>query len=255
MAGRSATAAACRARSSIIEPAETGHRPQSDGNLFRPWRTVGFGYQSPWCLRISPPPPPFPRKRKGLHFQSSGASREETLGFRSGHPARGNGAGLAGTASNSVGPRSRVVPSRSDKPVARDKSRDDNRGTCTFANRRRPANRTIAPVNRFRVADDSVDRSKCGGPSPSRYIQTRTKKEYCRLPPSANAFILRIDRYTAEYRPEWRHSPTGGSQYRSMEPRKRNQSRRFPSFLWPTSSRYRALVAANAVLKAGLHGQ
>src|SRR5215813_15374088 len=30
---------------------------------------------------------------------------------------------------------------------------------------------------------------------------TRTKKEYCRLPLSANAVILAIDRYTAVYRP------------------------------------------------------
>src|SRR5215468_673617 len=30
---------------------------------------------------------------------------------------------------------------------------------------------------------------------------TRTKKEYCRLPLSANAFILAIGRYTAVYRP------------------------------------------------------
>src|SRR5215469_14341358 len=31
---------------------------------------------------------------------------------------------------------------------------------------------------------------------------TRTKKEYGRLPPSANAFILAIGRYTAVYRPK-----------------------------------------------------
>ena len=30
---------------------------------------------------------------------------------------------------------------------------------------------------------------------------TRTKKEYCRLPPSANALILGIGRYTAVYQP------------------------------------------------------
>src|SRR5215467_9687119 len=33
---------------------------------------------------------------------------------------------------------------------------------------------------------------------------TRTKKEYCRLPLSANAFILAIGRYTAVYRPQLR---------------------------------------------------
>jgi len=33
---------------------------------------------------------------------------------------------------------------------------------------------------------------------------TRTKKEYGRLPPSANAFILAIGRYTAVYRPQAR---------------------------------------------------
>jgi hypothetical protein len=32
-------------------------------------------------------------------------------------------------------------------------------------------------------------------------ISTRTKKEYCRLPPSANAFILGIGWYTAVYAP------------------------------------------------------
>src|SRR5215471_9528473 len=31
---------------------------------------------------------------------------------------------------------------------------------------------------------------------------TRTKKEYGRLPPSANTFILAIGRYTAVFRPE-----------------------------------------------------
>src|SRR5215467_12147022 len=34
---------------------------------------------------------------------------------------------------------------------------------------------------------------------------TRTKKEYCRLPLSANAFILAIGRYTAVYRPKPSH--------------------------------------------------
>jgi hypothetical protein len=49
----------------------------------------------------------------------------------------------------------------------------------------------------------------CEGAFTLPLYSNSNEKEYCRLPPSANAFILRIGRYTAVFRPELRSDLLG----------------------------------------------